>query len=83
MLGTEKVKLAFYTGPQCHLCELADDVLAKTSQADQLEITKFNIREDANLYHLYAVRIPVIKRLDTGAELGWPFDAEQAENFLS
>ena len=77
------MKLAFYTGPQCHLRELADEVLAKTSQSQQLNITKYNIREDANLYHLYAVRIPVIKRLDTGAELGWPFDVEQAENFLS
>lgn len=77
------MKLAFYTGPQCHLCELAEQVMAQTNKASDLEITKFNIREDANLYHCYAVRIPVIKRLDTGDELGWPFDVEQANKFLS
>jgi len=83
VLGSDQVIIAFYTGPNCHLCDDASDVLAATKQAAQLEITKFNIREDANLYHLYAVRIPVIKRLDTGEELGWPFDVEQAEKFLS
>lgn len=77
------MKLAFYTGPECHLCESAEQVLAQTNDAAGLAITKFNIREDANLYHLYAVRIPVIKRLDTGEELGWPFDVEQANKFLS
>ncbi len=83
MLDVEEVKLAFYTGPGCHLCDLASNVLAQTHQAPLLDITKCNIRDDANLYHLYAVRIPVIKRMDTGAELGWPFDVEEAESFLS
>lgn len=77
------MKLAFYTGPMCHLCTMAEDVLKQTQQAQQWQITKINIRDDANLYHLYGARIPVIKRLDSGAELGWPFDVKQAESFLS
>ncbi|BBH32197.1 Glutaredoxin-like domain [Pseudomonas sp. 43mfcvi1.1] len=30
----------------------------------------------------YALRIPVLRRLDTGAELEWPFEAEQIVTFL-
>ena len=30
----------------------------------------------------YGLRIPVLRRNDTGAELNWPFDAEQVVTFL-
>lgn len=30
----------------------------------------------------YALRIPVLRRLDTGAELNWPFEDEQIVAFL-
>jgi hypothetical protein len=30
----------------------------------------------------YGLRIPVLRRSDSGAELNWPFDAEQIANFL-
>jgi hypothetical protein len=30
----------------------------------------------------YALRIPVLRRSDTGAELNWPFEAEQIVEFL-
>jgi hypothetical protein len=30
----------------------------------------------------YALRIPVLRRSDTGAELSWPFEAEQIVDFL-
>ena len=31
----------------------------------------------------YGLRIPVLRRCDTGNELNWPFDAEQVVAFLS
>jgi hypothetical protein len=30
----------------------------------------------------YALRIPVLRRTDNGAELDWPFEAEQVASFL-
>ncbi|QJR82616.1 glutaredoxin family protein [Alteromonas pelagimontana] len=76
------MKLAFYTGPECGLCDLADDILAQSQHQRELDITKYNIREDTQLYHLYGARIPVLKRQDTQQELGWPFDLETLELFL-
>ena len=49
---------------------------------EQLQITKHNIRDNTDHYHLYAVRIPVLKREDNGAELGWPFTLDELELFL-
>lgn len=76
------MKILFFTGPQCSLCDLADIELAKTSVFSTLEVEKINIRESTDLYHLYGARIPVLKRVDTGAEIGWPFDAHTLETFL-
>ena len=32
------------------------------------------IADDEDLLERYGVRIPVLRRLDTGEELDWPFD---------
>ncbi|MDC8831051.1 glutaredoxin family protein [Alteromonas gilva] len=76
------MRIAFYTGPQCSLCHDAEAIIAQSEQADTLTVTQYNIREDSELYHLYAVRIPVLKREDNGQELGWPFNLEELELFL-
>ncbi|AWE95362.1 hypothetical protein CSC28_2127 [Pseudomonas paraeruginosa] len=31
----------------------------------------------------YGLRIPVLRRCDNGAELNWPFEAEQVAAFLA
>ena len=46
-------------------------------------LEKVDISKDHQAYHLYAVRIPVLKRTDDQSELGWPFDLTQLETFLS
>jgi hypothetical protein len=33
------------------------------------------ITDDAELLERYGIRIPVLRRWDTGRELDWPFDA--------
>jgi hypothetical protein len=48
----------------------------------QIELQKTNIRESADLYHLYGARIPVLKRTDANDELGWPFTLESLVEFL-
>lgn len=77
------MKIMFYTGPQCSLCDLAMTQLSQTKQFAELDIESKNIREDSHLYHLYAVRIPVIKRVDNENEIGWPFTTDDLEVFLS
>ncbi|WP_269519843.1 glutaredoxin family protein [Alteromonas sp. BMJM2] len=76
------MKIFFYTGPQCGLCDLADVELAKTSVFSSLTVEKVNIRDSTELYHLYGARIPVLKREDTNKEIGWPFDSADLEAFL-
>lgn len=39
-----------------------------------LQFEKIDIANDDQLIERYGVRIPVLKRLSDGAELGWPFD---------
>lgn len=76
------MKIHFYTGPQCSLCDIADDMLKQCSRAEELQVEKHNVRLEPELYHLYGARIPVLKRDDNGAEIGWPFDFAGLESFL-
>ena len=62
----------------CHLCEEAEDVL----QALGVAAEYVDIADDDALVEKYGVRIPVLQRMDTGAELGWPFDAAGVAGFL-
>ena len=82
MLGIARMKLFFYTGPHCSLCDLADVELQNTSQYSSLHIEKVNIRSSTDLYHLYGARIPVLKREDNNKEIGWPFTSADLEEFL-
>ncbi len=75
------MKLTLFTGPQCHLCDLAVDVI-NSLDGSTLTVEKVNIRDNTEYYHLYAVRIPVLRREDTQQELGWPFDKQQLETFI-
>ena len=41
-----------------------------------------DIAESEAMFQVYGLRIPVLRRVDTGDELDWPFDIEQAIGFL-
>jgi len=41
-----------------------------------------DIADDGSLLERYGARIPVLRRTDNGAELGWPFDAVAVVQFL-
>jgi len=45
-----------------------------TASSGQLELAEIDIAGDDDLEMRYAVRIPVLKRLDRDDELSWPFD---------
>jgi hypothetical protein len=74
------MKLTLYTGPYCELCDRAIALVEQLEHPD-LTLEAVNIRTSTDLYHLYAVRIPVLKKED-GAELGWPFDLQQLRAFV-
>ena len=64
--------LALYTTSGCHLCEQAADLIRG---AVAIPFRRVEIADDKDLLERYGVRIPVLRRLDTGDELDWPFDA--------
>jgi hypothetical protein len=76
-------KLVLYSGAHCHLCDQAFSLL-KSVSPEQLHLTeKVDVASSHQLYHAYGARIPVFKRVDTGAELAWPFDEVQLTEFIS
>ncbi len=67
----------------CHLCELAEAQLMPLAVEYGLMVELVDIADSEALFETYGLRIPVLRRVDTGAELGWPFDVEQVVAFLS
>ena len=73
-------ELRLYSRPDCHLCEVAAELLHQSGIAQVFE--HVNIEDDLALLRRYGIRIPVLQRMDTGAELFWPFDEEGLVAFL-
>lgn len=65
----------------CHLCGYAEAVLMPFVE-NGLLVELVDIADGPGLLERYALVIPVLRRLDTGAELQWPFDAPQVAAFL-
>ena len=65
----------------CHLCEVAEAELLPFVEHGLL-VELVDIVESESWLDRYALRIPVLRRSDTGAELDWPFEAEQVASFL-
>ena len=65
----------------CHLCELAEAEVMPLVQHGLL-VELIDIVDSEALFEAYGLRIPVLRRVDTGAELDWPFDTEQIVAFL-
>jgi hypothetical protein len=72
-------ELYLYSTSHCHLCELAETLLIESS----IKAVKIiEITENEQLLLQYGLRIPVLKRLDTDAELDWPFNQSDISLFL-
>jgi len=70
--------LVLYGTTYCHLCEDAEAVLNEAG----VSAVYIDIADDDGLIDSYGTRIPVLRRVDDGAELGWPFDAGMVKRFL-
>jgi len=71
--------LILYQRDDCHLCDLALEVLAA---ARVPEFDSVFIDGDERLEERYGARVPVLRRTAGGAELDWPFDVDGVRRFL-
>jgi hypothetical protein len=76
-------QLTLFSGKTCCLCEDAQQLVQQSAPLWYAQLQKIDVTSSPEIYHLYAARIPVLKRLDNGRELGWPFDQNQLTEFLS
>ena len=65
----------------CHLCEIAKAELLPLVEHGLL-VELVDIGDSEAMVEQYGLRIPVLRRVDTGAELDWPFDQNQMVAFL-
>jgi hypothetical protein len=72
--------LILFQRDNCHLCELAWEVLAQARVADFESIW---IEGDTELENLYGLRVPVLKCTRNSMELDWPFAAEQVQALIA
>lgn len=72
-------EVILYTRPDCHLCELAEQML------ENARVTWYaiDIESDLELIRKYGVRIPVLYRTDIKRELFWPFSEEALMEFVN
>ncbi len=70
--------ISLYHTSGCHLCELAQAELRLLG----LDATLIDISDSAELVEELGWLIPVLRH-SSGAQLNWPFDAQQIEQWLS
>lgn len=70
--------LVLYTRPECHLCDVAAELLDGQGISWRAE----NIETDLGLIRRYGEKIPVLFRPEDGAELFWPFTEGALRSFL-
>jgi len=80
MPETAAAPLILFQRDDCHLCDLALEVLA---QARAPEFDSVFIDEDEALEARYGVRVPVLRDPARGRELDWPFDAAGVSAWLA
>lgn len=74
--------LTLYGTSACHLCELAEALLAALhAQGLVPAYEEVDISQDDALFERYGERIPVLCDV-SGRELGWPFDAAGVLSWL-
>lgn len=80
-------KFILYTTDGCHLCEQAIGMFYYAKQqgllSDSVELLMQDIISDEQLVAEYGERIPVIRSMDTGQELGWPFELESMVSWFN
>lgn len=76
------INLNLYSTSHCHLCEQAETLLVKVSLEHEFQWESIEITDNARLYELYEIKIPVLKRVDTHVEICWPFNEDDIKLLL-
>jgi predicted DCC family thiol-disulfide oxidoreductase YuxK len=74
-------KITLISGPNCHLCDQAKEMLYPLLEANNIQLNELNVKDDAALFEQYGLRIPVVIFAD-GSEKGWPFTAAQISRMI-
>ncbi len=74
-------QLNVYSTAHCHLCDLAHSLLLNFD--NKIALTIIDIAEDEKLLDKFSLRIPVLQRQDTQAELNWPFTSADIHKFIA
>lgn len=80
------MRLILFGTEGCHLCEQAEEIIAKCATNHPPIIIEFvDIAETGReqWYDLYAIRIPVLLYPESQRELVWPFDVTDVNHFIS
>ena len=72
-----------YGTSACHLCEDAESLIQAIQTDNEFIFNKVDIIEDNALMQKYALSIPVIKSINTGHELHWPFNENILNSFIN
>lgn len=65
-------QLILYSTSSCHLCEQAIAILENVSSLD-ITWREIEIAEDDALLAKYGTKIPVLRHVNSGKEINWPF----------
>lgn len=74
--------LELMTTEGCHLCEQALPLLVAQVNPEYFEVDLVDIAFEDGLIERYGTRIPVLRDVQSGAELDWPFTSTQLGEFL-
>lgn len=82
------LELSLYGTLGCHLCEVAEQMLAASLDFSRVQVELVDIADNSagdsdQLMERYAIRIPVLVHPASGKELGWPFAPEQLAAWIS
>ena len=80
-MATDGVLLLYHTSG-CHLCELAEALVAPLAAAGARTLRLVEIAGDENLEARYGVRIPVLRDPASDREIGWPFGEDEVRALL-
>lgn len=74
--------LTLYSTEGCHLCESAERLLRSMPELRRTTVDVVDIVDDAALFSRYGTTIPVVAT-EAGAELAWPFNADDVLRLVS
>ncbi len=70
--------LVLYERADCHLCHQVQTMLDRAG----IRWRPVDIDDEAGLKEKYGLRIPVLRRPDSGRELDYPFDESGVQEFV-